>query len=78
MKKEDMNLVADSIDGEGFDYCFRSYSDFKEIRDKKFHELRQAYIDAAEDLEEYTFGMSFEEYQEQRYSDEDEDDEKAQ
>lgn len=45
--------VADCIEAEGFDYAFRSYSSFKEVRDEKFHQLRQAYVQAANELEKY-------------------------
>jgi hypothetical protein len=38
---------------EGFDYCFRYYTDFKDIKDDKFHQLRLAYIEAANNLERY-------------------------
>jgi hypothetical protein len=38
---------------EGFDYCFRHYSSFKEIKDEKFHELRISYLLAAKELEQY-------------------------
>jgi hypothetical protein len=41
------------IDNEGFDYAFRNYSDFPEIKDKKFHVLRKAYVLAAEALANY-------------------------
>lgn len=41
------------IDNEGFDGAFVHYSDFSEIEDEKFHELRQAYIKAHNDLNAY-------------------------
>jgi len=41
------------MDQEGFDYCFRNYSDFDEVKDTEFHKLREAYIAAANALEEY-------------------------
>lgn len=41
------------IDKEGFDYAFESYSDFKEVEDTYFHELRLAYLKARQDLCEY-------------------------
>jgi hypothetical protein len=28
---------------EGFDYAFTDYSQFKKVKDTKFHELRKAY-----------------------------------
>lgn len=45
--------VDQAMENEGFDYCFRSYSQWEEVRDAKFHKLRQAYLDAAEALESY-------------------------
>lgn len=38
---------------EGFDYCFRLYSSFDEIKDDTFHELRKNYIESAKKLETY-------------------------
>lgn len=45
--------LANGIDGEGFDYYFRSYTDCRDIEDEEFQKLRKAYIEAAEVLEEY-------------------------
>ena len=45
--------VAACVDNEGFDYAFRNYSDFKEVKDEEFHKLRKAYVDAADALAEY-------------------------
>lgn len=47
------NFVAYKMDYEGFDYCFRCYAAFEEMKDEEFHTLRQAYIDAAQALESY-------------------------
>lgn len=55
--QEDMEYVQSKIDNEGFDYTFTGYSDFETIKDKKFHELRKAYIKAQEDLESYIEGV---------------------
>jgi hypothetical protein len=30
---------------EGIEYCFRHYSSFEEIEDKKFHEFRRILLD---------------------------------
>ena len=49
----EMDNVAYRMDAEGFDYCFRSYSDFQYVHDKKFHKLREAYCEAANKLEKY-------------------------
>jgi len=38
---------------EGFDYCFQDYSDWKDIEDEKFHELRKEYLESAKKLAEY-------------------------
>ena len=45
--------VAACVENEGFDYAFRNYSDFKDVKDEEFHRLRKAYVDAAEALSEY-------------------------
>jgi hypothetical protein len=52
-KLEDLQMVQYRMDAEGFDYCFRRYSSFEEIEDPKFHELRLAYIKAADAIEQY-------------------------
>ena len=41
------------MDAEGFHYCFKHYSSFKELKDEKFHELRRKYLEVSEDLEKY-------------------------
>lgn len=38
---------------EDFSYCFDGYSRWEDLKDEKFHELRQNYLDAAKKLEEY-------------------------
>jgi hypothetical protein len=38
---------------EGFHYCFKHYSNFEEIKDEKFHELRKSYLSISSDLEQY-------------------------
>lgn len=50
--------LAAIIENEGFDYTFRDYSDFEEVKDEKFHQLRQAYKDAADELDNYIGKMS--------------------
>lgn len=52
MDKDNKQYVRMVIDEEGFDYAFRHYSSFPNIDDKKFHELREAYIKAAKELED--------------------------
>lgn len=47
------NAVQYHMDQEGIDYCFESYSNFKEIEDEKFHELRLRFIQSMCDLRDY-------------------------
>lgn len=53
MKKRDRETVQTTVESEGFDYTFRKYTSFKEIKDEEFHRLRTAYIEAAKALAEY-------------------------
>ena len=53
MTKRTLDKVAYHMDQEGFDYCFRNYSFFEEVKDAEFHKLREAYIAAADALENY-------------------------
>lgn len=53
MKGKEIDYIREIVEQEGFDYAFNSYSDFCEIKDKEFHELRSAYCDAAKALAEY-------------------------
>ena len=41
------------MDEEGFNYCFDGYSNWTNIKDEKFHELRLSYLKAAKDLRDY-------------------------
>mgnify|MGYP000491599387 CR=1 FL=1 len=50
---EKFRFVEQSMDGEGFHYCFTHYSDFPEIEDEKFHKLRKQYQKISEELEMY-------------------------
>lgn len=51
---EDACHVQDVVESEGdMNYAFRFYTDFKEIKDKKFHSLRKAYVKAAQELSDY-------------------------
>jgi hypothetical protein len=54
-KKKDFQMVIRKIDNDGFNYCFAEYNEFEEIKDKKFHELRKAYVKAKEELELYVY-----------------------
>lgn len=53
MKEEDLELIQTSVEHEGFDYCFVWKSSFPEIKDEKFHKLREAYVKAQKELAEY-------------------------
>ena len=46
-------MVRYRMEAEGFHYCFKHYSSFEEIEDPKFHELRLAYINAADAIKKY-------------------------
>lgn len=48
-----MRSICDTVENEGFDYAFRHYSHFGEVKDPEFHKLRAAYVLAAEDLADY-------------------------
>jgi hypothetical protein len=50
---ENLENVSVRMRQEGFDYCFRHYSNFSEVKDERFHILREAYKRAAEDLENH-------------------------
>ena len=50
---EDWEMVLYRMEAEGFHYCFQSYSNFEEIKDEKFHELRKAYLSISSELKEY-------------------------
>jgi len=50
---DDLSNINDCIECEGFDYCFVHYTDFSDITDKKFHELRNKYLDARTKLADY-------------------------
>lgn len=50
---ENFEMVKARIRQEGFHYCFKHYSSFKEIEDERFHELRKQYLETAEMLEKY-------------------------
>jgi hypothetical protein len=47
--------VRAKMENEGFHYCFKHYSRFEEIKDEKFHELRLAYLEAADALKKYIY-----------------------
>lgn len=53
MNLEDIKFLKSKMRWEGFDYCFESYSNWEEIKDKRFHELRKNYLDSKKLLENY-------------------------
>lgn len=46
-----------NISDEGLEYAVMHYSRWPQIDDNRFHELREAYVKAAEELETYIAGM---------------------
>ena len=50
---EKFEMVRYRMENEGFHYCFKHYSSFKEVEDEKFHELRRKYLEISNELEEY-------------------------
>ena len=50
---EEIEMVRYRMENEGFHYCFKHYSSFKEVQDEKFHELRKKYLEISNELEEY-------------------------
>ena len=42
--------VLETVEQEGFDYAFISYSNFEEIESKDFHEARKEFLNAREKL----------------------------
>jgi len=52
-EENNMEYVQSRIDNEGFSYCFRSYSRFKDVKDEEFHRRRLAYLDSHNRLQSY-------------------------
>lgn len=48
-----LEYVVACIDYEGFDYTFMHYDTFKKVEDKRFHNLRKAYLEARKNLANY-------------------------
>lgn len=48
-----MKTVIDAVENEGFDYAFVHYSDFKEVKSKEFHELREKFLEARKALADF-------------------------
>ena len=53
MKQDDAESVLSIIDTEGFDNTFNHLTTFRDISDHRFHELRRAYVNAAQELKDY-------------------------
>lgn len=62
-EKENWEMVSYRMREEGFHYCFESYSNFDEIKDDKFHELRKEYLRISKELEDYVNSKANEEVQ---------------
>lgn len=56
MTEYELEELTNKIDMEGFEYTLLDYSDWKEIKDKEFHRLRRAFVDARDNLQEYIDG----------------------
>lgn len=68
---EQFEFLISKMKNEGFHYCFKHYSTFKEIEDREFHNLRMKYLECAEDLEKYVY-KKYDELLNQEYSDDEE------
>lgn len=55
MTSDERERLQSAVNQEGFDYCFVHYSDWEEIKDDKFHKLREQYLEASKNLERYVF-----------------------
>lgn len=53
MTGKEYKYVLETIENEGFDYAFHGYSDFEEIKDEMFHQLRKDYLFARKVLRNY-------------------------
>jgi hypothetical protein len=60
-EKEEREYVYHKMKDEGFHYCFKHYSSFKDIKDEEFHRLRINYLQSANELEEYISNKNNEE-----------------
>jgi hypothetical protein len=50
---EDWQMVRYRMDNEGIDYCFKHYSSFEEIKDEKFHKLRNKFLTSLDEIQNY-------------------------
>ncbi len=53
MKREDAQRVNDRIKQDGLNYTLMFYSNFSEIEDEKFHQLRSAFLKSVVEFQEY-------------------------
>lgn len=71
---ENWTFLHSKMENEGFHYCFKHYSSFKEIEDEKFHQLRKQYLEIALELEQYVKNKNNEANWEVEYYDDEDDD----
>jgi len=50
---EDWQMVQYRMSNEGIDYCFKHYSSFEEIKDEKFHEIRNKFLTSLDEIQNY-------------------------
>jgi len=50
---ENWEYVRWKMVDEGFDYCFTGYSNWNEIKDEKFQQLKEAYCNSQKELKNY-------------------------
>lgn len=53
MKAKEKKILSEVIECEGFEYTFLRYSGFEDIKDKRFHELRNTYLTSIRELADY-------------------------
>lgn len=46
LTQDEVEMLQDKIDWEGFSYCFNGYSNWKEIKSTKFHNLLNDWQDS--------------------------------
>jgi hypothetical protein len=52
-EQEEFRMVEYRMDNEGLEYCFLRYSDFSEVKDEKFHQLRNELINKIKEMRQY-------------------------
>ena len=53
MNEKSLAYVAQCVESEGFDYAMIHYSNYDQVKDEKFHELKKKFEDARTELAEY-------------------------